>query len=260
MLRSFGKFTLKSGDDISADGMEKTADICVVIPTYNEAMNIGKILQQLMGLPFPNLWAVVVDDGSPDGTADVVKKISETNHRIILHNRGAKKGLGSAYYEGFKIALTLKPRVILSMDADGSHPVELVPELVKAVEEGADAAVASRYIKGGKWSSDFFRMLVSRGANLLARMATGAELRDMTSGYRAYSQRAVKHLVEKPFEKGYVFQVELLHRLLSQGYKVVEIPLVFMPRMAGKSKLSKKEIVNFLRWSMKMLFARIMGR
>ena len=240
--------------------MERAADVCVVIPTYNEAMNIGRVLHQLMELPIPNLWAVVVDDGSPDGTADVVKKIGETNHRVILHNRGAKKGLGSAYYEGFKIALTLSPRVILSMDADGSHPVELVPELVKAVESGADAAVASRYIKGGKWSSNFIRMLVSRGANLLARISTGAGVRDMTSGYRAYSQRALKHLVEKPFERGYVFQVELLYRLLREGYKVVEIPFIFMPRMAGESKLSKKEIFNFLRWCLKTMFKRMMRR
>ncbi|MEM1948187.1 MAG: polyprenol monophosphomannose synthase [Candidatus Caldarchaeum sp.] len=240
--------------------MAISAKIVVVIPTYNEAENIEKTIKSVFDTGLKDLAVLVVDDGSPDGTAEKVASLAEKNPYVLLLNRGAKKGLGSAYYDGFTKALGLNPEIVLSMDADGSHPAELIPKLVEAVQKGADAAVASRYSAGGKWAAGFSRMVVSRGANLLAKISTGAKVRDATSGFRAYSSRAITFLLSKPFETGYVFQVEIIHRLTKAGYKIVEVPFVFKRRETGKSKLSWKEIVHFFFWCVKTWFQRIYGR
>jgi dolichol-phosphate mannosyltransferase len=124
--------------------------------------------------------------------------------------------------------------------------------------DGADVVVASRYVSGGKWAAGFRRMVVSRGANLLARVCTGLPLRDLTSGFRAYSKRAVEYLVKKEFEGGYVFQVELLYRLGRGGFRLAETPFVFGERLAGRSKLGKAEVPHFLKWCLKTLLARVL--
>lgn len=240
--------------------MDDQLDVVVVIPTYNEAENISKVVQAVLGSGLKGLGVLVVDDGSPDGTGDVVRRLSEKNPRIFLHERGEKKGIGSAYYEGFQLALRFRPKVVVSMDGDGSHPAGILPKLVDEIFEGAEAAVASRYVSNGKWAAGFSRMVVSRGANLLARVATGVKIKDLTSGYRAYSSRAVHHLLEKPFEKGYVFQVELLYRLTKAGFNVVEVPFVFTRREKGESKLSTKEVLRFFVWCIKILLKRLFGR
>jgi dolichol-phosphate mannosyltransferase len=234
--------------------------VCVVVPTYNERESIGSVLEKLLSLELGglNLAVLVVDDGSPDGTAELVKEFSRRDSRVQLINRGRKMGLGSAYFDGFRHALGLGAGIIVSMDADGSHPPELVPKLVEGVLDGADVVVASRYVSGGRWAAGFRRMVVSRGANLLARVCTGLPLRDLTSGFRAYSKKAIELLTQKEFEKGYVFQVELLYRLSMGGFKLVETPFTFMERIAGRSKLSKAEILFFLKWSLKTLLRRVL--
>jgi glycosyltransferase involved in cell wall biosynthesis len=234
--------------------------VYVVVPTYNERENIGLLLGKIISLEGLSLRVLVVDDGSPDGTAAIVEEISRRDGRVMLLNRGRKMGLGSAYYDGFRHVLKLGADVVVSMDADGSHPPEMIPVLVQRVLEGVDVAVASRYVKGGRWSAGLWRMLVSRGANLLARVCTGLDVSDATSGFRAYSRRAAELLVEREFERGYVFQVELLYRLKRKGFKHVEVPFVFTERFAGRSKLSKIEILRFLGWCLKTLFRRVLGR
>jgi dolichol-phosphate mannosyltransferase len=233
-------------------------NVCIVIPTYNERESIGPVLEKLLSLEFGglNLVVLVVDDGSPDGTAELVAEISRRDNRVQLIKRGRKMGLGSAYFDGFRHALGLGAGIIVSMDADGSHPPELVPKLVEGVLDEADVVVASRYVSGGRWAAGFRRMVVSRGANLLARLCTGLPLRDLTSGFRAYSRRAVEYLVKKEFEKGYVFQVELLYRLGRGGFRLAETPFVFGERFAGRSKLSKTEILLFLKWCLRTLLVR----
>jgi len=239
--------------------MEEARAVYVVIPTYNERENIGMLLNKILSLEGLALRVLVVDDGSPDGTAGVVDEISRRDGRVMLLNRGRKMGLGSAYYDGFRHVLEHGAEVVVSMDADGSHPPEMVPALVKEVFEGADVVVASRYLPGGRWSAGMWRMLVSRGANLLARLCTGLDISDMTSGFRAYSRRAVETLVRKEFERGYVFQVELLYRLKKGGFRHAETPFVFVERVAGRSKLGKAEILRFLKWCLKTLFRRALG-
>ncbi|MEM4303368.1 MAG: polyprenol monophosphomannose synthase [Candidatus Caldarchaeum sp.] len=238
--------------------MRGKARVFVVVPTYNEAENIETLLEKILSIQ--DLWVIVVDDGSPDGTSSIVEEISKKDSRVLLINRGRKMGLGSAYQDGFKNALENEADVVVSMDADGSHPAELIPELVKAVEQGADVAVASRYVEGGKWSAGFGRMMVSRGANFLAKLCTGVKMRDMTSGFRAYSATSLKNLLTKDFEKGYVFQAETIYRLSRKGFKIVEIPFFFQKRISGKSKLSVREIVRFVAWCFKVLLSRLSGR
>lgn len=237
--------------------MDVNPKVNVVIPTYNEAANIQKLLRQV--LTVPELAVIVVDDGSPDGTADIVERISHTDSRVQLINRGRKMGLGSAYQDGFKKAVENKAEIVVSMDADGSHPPELIRELVKAVKQGADVAIGSRYVKGGKWSAGFGRMVVSRGANLLARLCTGVKVRDMTSGFRAYTAEALQRILAKDFQKGYVFQVEIVYRLVREGFKIVEVPFMFKSRGSGKSKLSVGEIVRFASWCLSVLLKRLRG-
>ncbi|MEM2973570.1 MAG: polyprenol monophosphomannose synthase [Candidatus Caldarchaeum sp.] len=232
-------------------------DVCVVIPTYNEAENIENIINKVLTVAGSSV--IVVDDGSPDGTSEVVEKIAQRDPRVRLLNRGRKMGLGSAYRDGFRLALESKADVIVSMDADGSHPPELIPRLVKALGEDADVAVASRYVSGGSWSAGRGRMVVSRGANLLARVCTGVRLRDMTSGFRAYRSRAVESLIGEEFPTGYVFQVEAIYRLVRRGFKVVEIPFIFTERVSGRSKLSTVEIIRFITACLKILASRITG-
>ncbi|MCS7129584.1 MAG: polyprenol monophosphomannose synthase [Candidatus Caldarchaeum sp.] len=229
--------------------------VCVVIPTYNEAGTIESIINSI--LKTSNYEVIVVDDGSPDGTAAIVETIAQKDSRVKLINRGRKMGLGSAYQEGFRTAIGSKADVVVSMDADGSHPPELIPELVKAVETQADVAIASRYVRGGKWSASRKRMVISRGANTLARLCLGTKLNDMTSGYRAYSSKAVEHILKKDFSKGYVFQVEIIHRLARAGFKIAEIPFVFRERVAGESKLSAAEIARFLFVCLRILASRL---
>jgi len=240
--------------------MEKPS-AAVIIPTYNEADNITAIVNDLLEVFHGSGiegWIVVVDDGSPDGTGRIVGEIAAGNPMVMLLERGRKMGIGSAYIDGFRYVLSkMDVRAAVTMDADGSHPPQMVPHLIKALEEDADVAVASRYIAGGSWDAQWRRKIVSRGANLLARVATGFGVRDMTSGFRAYRIEAIKALDLGRLESGYVFQVAMLYQLLRLGFRVVEIPFRFTPRRGGKSKLGIPEYLNYLTWSMKTLYGRL---
>ncbi|PUA34122.1 MAG: hypothetical protein B9J98_01705 [Candidatus Terraquivivens tikiterensis] len=237
--------------------------VAVVIPTYNEAENIGRVLEstfETFSSSKIDGWVIVVDDNSPDGTADIAGSLKERHDKIIVIKRPKKLGLGSAYRDGITLALEkLNVEYVAEMDADGSHPPERLPFMLDfLIKSGADCVVASRYVEGGGWGwESSIRTLVSRGANLLARLATGIKLKDMTSGYRLYRADALNRIKLDRLDPGYVFQVQIIYELVKKGFRVVEYPFVFMPRLGGKSKLGKAEFWRFFKWCIKTLMVRL---
>jgi dolichol-phosphate mannosyltransferase len=191
---------------------------------------------------------VIVDDSSPDGTVDAVKALKNFDKKVFLIVRPGKMGLGSAYAEGYKYSLqNLSPDCVIQMDADLSHPPELVTKLAKAVEEGFDTAIGSRYVEGGgtkSWS--FTRRLVSKGANVMIRMLLGTKLKDNTSGYRAMKPEVVKAILEYEIRsRGYGYNAETIYLFTKLKLRVKEIPFVYETREKGQTKLSFIEIVKF---------------
>ena len=227
--------------------MSPPARVCVVVPTYNEKENITPLVESLERAGVPGLSLLFVDDGSPDGTAEEVKRLMEEKSWIRLLERPKKMGIGSAYQDGFKAAFdSTSPDVLVEMDADLQHPASALPDLVEAVNEGADVAIASRYIPGGGISGwGRLRRVVSRGANGYARSMLGLKVKDATSGYRAFSRAAAEAVAQAELPaKGFEFQVATLH-LLKDKLKIVEVPFTFTERTAGKSKLGLADVARF---------------
>jgi dolichol-phosphate mannosyltransferase len=221
--------------------------VCVVIPTYNERENVGPLVEALEGLGLPGLRVLFVDDGSPDGTAEEVAGAARTRPWVRLMQRGKKMGIGSAYQDGFREAVEeMGADVVVEMDADLQHPASAVPLLVDALGGGADLAIGSRYVEGGGTSGwGRLRRLTSRVANWYSRLMLGLEVRDATSGLRAYTREAASAVAAARLPaKGFEFQVAVL-RLLKDRAKVVEVPYVFVARAAGKSKLGAGDVVRF---------------
>ena len=216
-------------------------NLTIIIPTYNEAENLPKISAALLALPLPDLNLLVVDDNSPDGTGDIAETLQrDTGGRVQVLHRAGKMGLGSAYIQGFGVALSRGAEAVCQMDADFSHPVEKIPELVQALTT-ADIAIGSRYIKGGsldeRWP--FWRKGLSAFGNYYARTILGLGIRDTTGGFRLWRREA---LLGMPFERvksnGYVFQVETAYLATILGYQFKEIPIYFAERRLGTSKMS----------------------
>jgi dolichol-phosphate mannosyltransferase len=232
----------------------------VVLPTYDERENIAPLFERLSAVRGDldgELHILFVDDGSPDGTAQEVKGIMEDHDYVHLLERGAKKGLGTAYLDGFRYAIqSLDPSVFVQMDSDLQHPPEKVKPLVEAVLAGADAAVGSRYIPGGSFEGlKGSRRLVSWGANWLARNVLGLSVHDTTTGFKALSRRAVDTLLQvKMHSAGFIYQVESLYVFKQNGLKMVEVPFVFELREKGRSKMSDKEVWEFFKSVMGMRF------
>ena len=239
--------------------------VAVIIPTYNEANNIRDLLNELLSLFDRERIEgkiLVVDDGSPDGTADIVREISALDKRVILLNRGAKMGLGTAYRDGFKLILeeVKGSEIIVTMDADGSHTPSIIPRMLGKINEGYDVVIASRYISGGRWAAGRVRKIISRIANILARLSTGIKARDTTSGLRAYRVSTLSRIPLENIEKGYVFQVQILYRLKLIGAKITEIPFTFLSRRKGKSKLSINDMFIFFKWCLRTLYRRFFSK
>lgn len=220
--------------------------ICVVIPTYNEKENVRAITEKIFSMPLDDLEIIFVDDGSPDGTAPLIK---ELQHRFPIHliERPKKMGIGSAYVAGFKHALRNGAEYIFEMDADLSHDPLDIPKLLAAAEGGVDLVIGSRRVPGGKivgWN--LRRHLTSLGATWLSSLLLGLKTKDVTAGFRCY-RRAVleKFNLDKIKSGGYAFQEETLYRAERAGFKIIEVPVTFYDRKAGKSKLSKKDIIEF---------------
>jgi dolichol-phosphate mannosyltransferase len=215
--------------------------IFVVLPTYNEAGNLPEMTQALLALPFENLNLIIVDDNSPDGTGQVADDLaSALPDQIKVLHRPDKLGLGTAYAQGFRVALSQGAEVIIQMDTDFSHSPEYLPQMVSLLEE-YDVVVGSRYVPGGgtdsRWS--WWRFLLSWWANqVYSRLVLGVDVQDATAGFKAFRRRVLETIdLTAVVSNGYVFQVEIAHLCHKLGFRVKEIPIYFEDRRIGRSKM-----------------------
>lgn len=219
----------------------------VVLPTYNEAANIAEVLRRIRAAAI-DTDVLVVDDGSPDGTAEMAEALAAELGGIEVLRRPRKSGLGSAYRDGFRRGLGLGYEALVEMDADLSHDPATLPRLIGAVESGADLAIGTRYMPGGRipdWP--WHRRGISRIGNLYARTLLGISPRDSTSGFRAYHRRALEKIdLSTVRADGYGFQVEMAYLVEKGGGKVAEIPIEFRDRTLGHSKMSSRIVVEAL--------------
>ena len=215
--------------------------ILVITPTYNEARNLSTLIPAILGYETADrlLEVLVVDDGSPDGSADVVCNLAETDPRIHLIRRPGKLGLGTAYVEGFRFAQVRNYDVIVQMDADLSHDPRYLPDFLDKVSE-CDLVVGSRYLNGVSivnWP--FWRLVISYFGCSMARRLTGAPFTDPTSGYKCFRTKLLQVAdLDHLRSNGYGFQIEFTHRIWANGYRWSEVPIVFVDRTEGQSKMS----------------------
>ena len=234
---------------VNAGSGEPAAPVLVVIPTYNERDNIEPLLTRLH-TAVPDADALVVDDGSPDGTGELADKLAADDPRVRVLHRTTKAGLGAAYLAGFATALRGEHRVVVEMDADGSHAPEDLPALLAALDtgEGADVVLGSRYVRGGEvvnWPA--YRNWISRSGNLYSRLALGVSIRDITGGYRVFRREVLESLTLDEVEsQGYCFQIDLAWRALQAGFRVAEVPITFTERERGSSKMSNAIVAEAL--------------
>lgn len=211
----------------------------IVIPTYNERDCVEPIVRAVRAM-IPSATVQVVDDNSPDGTADLVGAMAALDPQVRLLRRAEKRGLGAAYLDAFERALEEGWERIVQMDADFSHDPADVPRLLAALDAGADLAIGSRYVTGGgtrNWG--LVRRLISRGGGTYARLVLGVPIQDLTSGFKAWSAAALRSLkLAEVDARGYGFQIEMTYRTMRNGRRVVEVPIVFVDRRAGLSKMS----------------------
>ncbi|MFX0194972.1 MAG: polyprenol monophosphomannose synthase [Candidatus Hodarchaeota archaeon] len=225
--------------------------IVLVIPTYNERENIPRLIPKIYKVfrkTKTTGHVLIVDDNSPDGTWKIVKALQKEFDTLHLLRRSAKKGLGSAYRAGFAYVLeTLNTDVIFEMDADLSHDPRRIPFFLQMITRGYDVVVGSRYIKGGatvNWP--LMRRIISFGANMIANVLLRLHMHDVTSGFRCYRRWVLEKIdMGNITSEGYAFQEEMLFRAKKVQARLGEIPIKFVDRRAGKSKLSKKEILHF---------------
>jgi dolichol-phosphate mannosyltransferase len=229
-----------------------SAPVLVVVPTYDEADNIGPLLAALLAA-VPDAHVLVVDDHSPDGTADLVAARADHGERVFLLRRPGKAGLGAAYRAGFAWALNRSYDAVVQMDADHSHPPDRVPALVEALA-AADVAVGSRYVRGGAvrdWS--LTRRAVSWLGNVYVRLVLALPVRDATAGFKAFRADALREIgVLTSHSNGYCFQIENTWQAARHGLRVVEVPITFTDRARGTSKMSGRivleAVVRVLGW------------
>src|SRR5262245_56508148 len=235
---------------------EQLEPVLVVIPTYNERDNIERIVSRLRAA-LPKAHALIVDDGSPDGTGEIADRLAaESDGHVHVMHRTEKNGLGAAYVAGFTWGMERDYAVLVEMDADGSHAPEDLPRMLDALED-ADLAIGSRYVPGGKvvnWPKH--RYLLSWGANLYARMALGARVKDMTAGFRAYRRDALQKIrIDNVASRGYCFQIDLGWRTIEAGFTVVEVPITFTEREFGVSKMSsdviREALIRVTKWGLR---------
>ncbi len=232
----------------------------VIIPTYNEADNILKVIDLVFEAE-PGIDVLVVDDNSPDGTAGIVKKLLKKEKRVNLIKREAKEGLGTAYVAGFKFALENSYDRILEMDADLSHDPAEIPNFLKASED-ADLVVGSRYLDGINvvhWP--LRRLILSYGANIYSRLITGLPINDTTSGFKCFRREVLEALdLDSVHSGGYSFQIEMNFRAWCKGFKVVEIPIIFVDRTLGQSKMNFSIMVEAAKVVWKLKFLQLTGK
>ena len=240
--------------------MDPLAKVVVCIPTYNERENLPLILGRLFAAN-PQVHALVIDDGSPDGTGALADELAASDPRIDVLHRTEKAGLGAAYRAGFARAIAGGATAIVEMDADGSHAPEQLP-LLLAQLPSADLVMGSRWVRGGSvvnWPKH--RELLSRGGNLYARLLLRVRPHDITGGYRVFRTTTLQHIdYANVTSQGYVFQVDMAYRVLRAGLRVVEVPITFVERELGASKMSgnivREAMLQVTVWGLRSLVGR----
>jgi len=234
----------------------------VVLPTYNERENIEPIVLAILGQS-ADLEVLVVDDNSPDGTGEIVDRLARAHpKRVHVMHRAGKRGLGTAYIEGFSWALARDYEFVFEMDADFSHdPADLLKLRAPIVDAQADASVGSRWVAGGgtrNWS--FLRTFISRGGSVYARLILGVPVRDLTSGFKCFSRRVLERLeLQTVGSNGYAFQVEMNFRCHRHGFRVAEVPIIFVDRRVGKSKMGSHIVTEAMLMVLKLRIRELFG-
>ena len=219
-----------------------------MLPTYQEAENVVPMLDTLRGLADRSrldLSVIVVDDGSPDGTADLAQGVADHDPRVTVLRRSEKRGIGPAYLAGFAPALAAGAELIIEMDCDFSHDPKEIPRLIEAAAD-ADLVLGSRYVAGGgvaRWG--LLRRMISRGGCLYAEWVLGVPVRDLTGGFKCFRREVLESLpLDEVSAAGYGFQIELTYRALVAGFRVTEVPILFSERTSGTSKMSKRIVLE----------------
>jgi dolichol-phosphate mannosyltransferase len=232
----------------------------IVVPTYNEKGNIERVYRQIFKAT-KACHLLVVDDNSPDGTGRIADGIAKRDKRVFVLHRQGKMGLGSAYIQGMKYALEMGYQNVVAMDADLSHDPINLPKMLERIKDH-DLVIGSRYVKdGGMVNWNARRFLISQLANLYCRLVLGLTQADCSGGYKCYRADLLRKIgMDRIFSKGYSFQVEILYRAVRAGAKVLEIPIIFVNRHEGKSKLSGRELVGFGWTVLKLKWLSWIGR
>jgi len=233
----------------------------IIIPTYNERQNIGNLIQAIFELGIEGVQVLVVDDNSPDGTAEVVKELQKSQPKLHLIQRERKMGLGTAYVAGFRFALQHSFELIMEIDADFSHdPKDILRFMIAS--ETSDLVVGSRYVNGVNvinWPLG--RLLMSIGASTYTRLITGLPLKDCTSGFKCFRREVLESIaLDRLQSDGYSFQIEMNFRAWKKGFRISELPIVFVDRRAGTSKMSKKIVREAIWMVWKLKLMSLLGR
>ena len=262
--------TMESGSDqldpeqttAVPSGSHLTGRLLVIIPTYDELENLPLIVGRLRAA-VPEADILIADDNSPDGTGALADELAAADSQLYVLHRAGKQGLGAAYLEGFSWGRARGYDVLVEMDADGSHPPEQLPDLLERIEAGADLVIGSRWVEGGSvvnWP--YSRKIISQGGSLYSRLALGLPLRDVTAGYRAFRSTALEKLdLSEVHSQGYCFQIDLAARAIRRGLRVDEVPITFVEREHGTSKMNQKIVVEALwrvaRWGVRYRSAQV---
>jgi glycosyltransferase involved in cell wall biosynthesis len=232
----------------------------VIVPTFNERENIVLLVPELLALSV-RVYVLVVDDNSPDSTGLIAEEMSAKDSRVSVIHRSGKLGLGTAYIAGFKQALTTGSDRILTMDADYSHHPRYIPAMIER-SQTTDLVIGSRYVRGGgAVDSPAMRRLLSYGANAFAKIMLGLKAMDCTAGFRCYRREVLESVdLDSIFSNGYSFLIEMLYRVQRRGWKVAEVPIQFMDRRLGTSKISRNEINRALYTVLRLSASRVLRR
>lgn len=233
---------------VNPTGGKHTVKTFVIVPTYNEKENLESLVQQLLDQPV-DLHVLVVDDNSPDGTGAIADRLAKAHpdHVHVRHRKG-KLGLGTAYIAGFHRAIEAQADLIITMDADFSHPPDRIPAMITKAQSGYDVVIGSRYVPGGATvECTLPRKILSWGANAFARILLGLQAHDATAGFRCYHRNVLTSIsLDDIFSDGYSFLIELLYKVQRKGWQIGEVPIVFHNRQQGVSKISRAEIYKAL--------------
>jgi dolichol-phosphate mannosyltransferase len=233
----------------------------VVTPTYNEKDNLHRFVDAVRGA-LPEADLLIVDDHSPDGTGQLADEIAARDSQVRVLHRAGKLGLGTAYIQAFTRGLAEGYDRFFEMDADLSHDVRYLPDFVRALDDGADIVIGSRNIPGGGvegWGLG--RHFISKGGSLYSRTILGMRVKDLTSGYKAFTRRALEAIdLQDVHSNGYSFQIELTYRGVRRGMRVTEVPIVFVDRTAGRSKMSRKIFIEAIGMVWKLRFDGLRGK